>query len=92
MLVEIADADPFEEDRWSGRRVRMGDAVVRVGEQMPRCVMTTINPDTATKDFPTLTVLAEYRKVDNKLMFGMYGDVEEPGLVRVGDPVEPIEV
>jgi uncharacterized protein len=91
MLVQIADADAFEEDRWSGRRVRMGEAVVRVGEQMPRCVITTINPDTATKDFPTLDVLASYRKIGSQLMFGMYGDVEEPGVVRVGDQVEPIE-
>jgi uncharacterized protein len=90
MLVEIDGATAFEEDGWSGRRIRIGDAVVRVGEQMPRCVLTTINPDTATKDFPTLDILATYRKVGQQLMFGMYGEVEEPGVVRVGDPVEPI--
>jgi uncharacterized protein YcbX len=90
MLVEIDDADAFEEDGWSGRRIRIGEAVVKVGEQMPRCVLTTINPDTATKDFPTLDVLASYRKVGKQLMFGMYGDVERAGVVRVGDPVEPL--
>jgi uncharacterized protein YcbX len=90
MLVEIEGATAFEEDGWSGQRIRIGDAVVRVGEQMPRCVLTTINPDTATKDFPTLDILATYRKVGRQLMFGMYGDVEEPGIVRIGDPVEPI--
>jgi uncharacterized protein len=88
MLVELADAGAFEEDGWSGGRIRIGDAVVRVGEQMPRCVLTTINPDTATKDFPTLDVLASYRKVGKQLMFGMYGEVEEAGVVRVGDPVK----
>ena len=88
MLVEIADADAFEEDGWSGRRIRIGEALIRVGEQMPRCVLTTIHPDTATKDFPTLDVLASYRKVGKQLMFGMYGDVERAGIVRVGDPVE----
>jgi uncharacterized protein YcbX len=88
MLVEIADAEAFEEDGWSGGRVRLGDAVVRVGEQMPRCVLTTINPDTATKDFPTLDVLASYRNIGTQLMFGMYADVEQPGTVRIGDQVE----
>ena len=88
MLVEIEDAAAFEEDGWSGKRIRLGDAIVRVGEQMPRCVLTTINPETASKDFPTLDVLASYRKVGRQLMFGMYGDVKEPGIVRVGDPVE----
>jgi uncharacterized protein YcbX len=91
MLVEITDAAAFEEDGWAGRRIRVGDVIVRVGEQMPRCVITTMNPDTAAKDFPTLDVLASYRKIGTKLMFGMYGNVEEPGVVRVGDPVEPIE-
>jgi uncharacterized protein YcbX len=88
MLVEIDDAAAFEEDGWSGKRIRLGDAVVRVGEQMPRCVLTTIDPETGTKDFPTLDVLASYRKVGQQLMFGMYGEVQEPGIVRVGDPIE----
>jgi len=90
MLIEIADADPFEEDRWSGRRIRIGGAVVKVGDAMPRCVVTTLNPDTAKKDFPTLDILASYRKRGTDLLFGMYGDVETAGDVRVGDAVEPI--
>ena len=90
MLVEIDDAAAFEEDGWSGKRIRLGDAVVRVGEQMPRCVLTTIDPDTGTKDFPTLDVLASYRKVGQQLMFGMYGEVEEPGIVRIGDLIEVV--
>jgi hypothetical protein len=88
MLVEITDAAAFEEDGWTGSRVRLGDAVVRVGEQMPRCVITTINPDSAKKDFPTLHVLAGYRKVGTQVMFGMYAQVEQPGPVRIGDQVE----
>jgi uncharacterized protein len=90
MLVEITDADPFQEDTWAGKRIRVGDAIVRVGDQMPRCVMTTMNPETGTKDFPTLNVLASYRKIGTDLMFGMYGEVEVAGDVHVGDPVEPI--
>jgi hypothetical protein len=35
-------------------------------------------------------VIAQYRErsADNQLVFGVYGEVEEPGLVRVGDPAE----
>ena len=90
MLIEITDAEPFEEDTWAGRRIRLGDAVVKVGDPMPRCVVTTLNPDTAKKDFPTLDILAGYRKRGTELLFGMYGDVEVAGDVRVGDAVEPI--
>jgi uncharacterized protein YcbX len=53
-------------------------------------VVTTLNPDTAKKDFPTLDILASYRKRGKELLFGMYGEVEVAGDVRVGDPVEPI--
>ncbi|TMK20169.1 MAG: MOSC domain-containing protein [Actinobacteria bacterium] len=90
MLIEIADAEPFEEDTWGGRRIRIGDAVVTVGDPMPRCVVTTLNPDTAKKDFPTLDILASYRKRGTELLFGMYGEVEVAGEVRVGDAVGPI--
>jgi uncharacterized protein YcbX len=90
MLIEITDAEPFEEDTWAGRRIRFGDAVVKVGDPMPRCVVTTLNPDTAKKDFPTLDILASYRKRGKELLFGMYGEVEVTGDVRVGDPVEPV--
>jgi uncharacterized protein len=88
ILVEVDDCDPYEEDSWSGGRVRLGDSVVAVGDSIARCVVTTLNPDSGRPDFPTLEVLAEHRRREGGLMFGVYGDVEEPGRVRVGDAVE----
>jgi hypothetical protein len=87
MLLEIDGCAPYEEDTWDGRQVAIGVALVRVGEGMPRCTITTLDPDTGTKDFPTLEVLATYRKVGTHLMFGVYGDVERAGRVAVGDEV-----
>lgn len=91
MLIELEGCSPHEEDGWSGRRVRLGDAVVRVGEGIPRCVVTTMHPDTGETDFPTLDVLATYRQHDGQLLFGVYADVEEPGKVHVGDRVAVLE-
>lgn len=88
MLVEVDGCGPHEEDAWSGLRLRIGDAIVRVGDGVPRCVITTMHPDTGEPDFPTLDVLATYRRRDGELQFGVYAEVEEPGCVRVGDPVE----
>jgi hypothetical protein len=88
MLIEVDGCAPYEEDAWSGHRVRLGEAIVRVGDGMPRCVFTTLDPDTGAKDFPTLEVLAEHRKVGTDLLLGVYADVELPGVVRVGDEVE----
>jgi len=90
MLVEIDGCRPHEEDTWTGRHVRIGEAVVLVGDQVPRCVVTTLDPDTGVRDFPTLSVIKKYRGVtgDDELPFGVYGDVVRPGVVRVGDSVD----
>jgi hypothetical protein len=93
MLVEIDGCAPHEEDTWAGRRVRIGDAEVRVGEPVPRCVITTLDPETGMRDFPTLSVIRSYRGVskDKELEFGVYSDVVRPGAIGVGDPVQPLD-
>ena len=91
MLVEIDGVEPFAEDRLSGRRVSIGEAIVRVGRSIPRCAMTTLNPVDGRQDFPTLDVLARTRKVGRDLLLGVYADVERPGVVRVGDDVTRLE-
>lgn len=92
MLVHVADCAPLEEESWIGRRVLLGEAVVRVTKPDPRCAMTTRNPETGERDFDTLAAIRGYRGLRNgkHLDFGVYADVEEPGRVRVGDPVEPL--
>lgn len=92
MLVEIDGCSPHEEDTWAGRQVRIGEAEVRVGNPVPRCVITTLDPDSGRRDFPTLSVIRGYRGVskDNELEFGVYGEVVRPGTIGVGDPVEPL--
>ncbi len=90
MLLEIDGCAPYEEDTWDGRLVAVGDALVRAGEGIARCMITTLDPDTGRKDFPTIQVLAAYRKVGTDVMFGVYGDVERPGRIAVGDEVTPV--
>jgi uncharacterized protein YcbX len=56
-----------------------------------RCVITTQDPDTGHRDFPTLHVIRQYRGLHkgNKLPFGMYAEVIRPGRVSVGDQIVP---
>ncbi len=91
MLVGVGGAAPHEEDEWCGRRIRLGGAVVRVLEPVARCTITTRNPDTGERDLDTLRAIAGYRGLRNgeAIDFGVYGEVVEPGRVRVGDAVEP---
>ncbi|MGZ4149897.1 MAG: MOSC domain-containing protein, partial [Actinomycetota bacterium] len=94
--VELDGCAPFEEDTWDGERVRIGQAVVRLYGQIPRCAVTTLSPDTGEKDFETLKVIAGFRPLMDRdgaggrgIPFGMYAEVEQPGTVAAGDPAGP---
>jgi len=90
MLLEVSGCEPHEEDTWEGKRLRLGAATIMAGAPVPRCVVTTKDPDTGDKDINVLKLIHDYRGrgAGNTLDFGIYGQVEEPGRVCVGDTVE----
>lgn len=92
MLVEIVGCSPHEEDSWTGRRVRVGAALLEVGGPVPRCATTTRDPSTGVRDLDTLREIAAYRgrRDGHDIDFGVYARVLEPGVVRLGDAVEPL--
>jgi MOSC domain-containing protein len=92
MLIGIGGVGAHEEDQWVGSRVQVGRAVVVLHEQVARCAITTQNPETGEPDFDTLREIKAYRGArERKLIdFGVYGEVEEPGRVRLGDAIEPL--
>ncbi len=92
MLIEVDGVAPHEEDGWVGRTVRIGEAAVRFHGHVGRCLITSRDPDTGVVDLPTLDLLGAYRReVDSTepVPFGIYGEVIQPGPVRVGDAVRP---
>ena len=91
MLVAVAGCRPHEEDSWIGRRVKLGDALVRVLVQTGRCATTTRDPSTGLRDFDTLRAIKAYRGLRDgrSADLGVYAEVEQPGRVRVGDGVMP---
>ena len=94
MTIEIEGVSrPHEEDSWAGRTIRVGEVLLRIEKPVPRCVVTTLDPATGKRDFPTLRVIRDYRGVnaENELEFGVYAEVVEGGDARVGDAVESIE-
>jgi uncharacterized protein YcbX len=91
--IEFSNEQPYEEDGWEGRLVCAGGAVLRIGGQIPRCVVTTQDPDTGEKDWNTLTQIAKYRpRIGGRggLPFGMYAHAESPGRAHVGDEIDLI--
>jgi uncharacterized protein len=93
MLFGIDGIEAHEEDGWLGRRVAFGDAIVRLRGLVGRCLVTSKSPDTGEKDLDSLRTIKRYRpevEGEEPIPFGVYGGVEQPGRVRLGDPVEPL--
>lgn len=90
MTFDLEGCAPYEEDTWEGRQVRVGGALLEMHGQVPRCVVTTQDPNTGERDFPTLSLIRSTRGVnaEGKLPFGVYARVLEPGQVSVGDALE----
>jgi uncharacterized protein len=89
MLIEVAGPKAHEEDEWVGRTARVGEARVRFRGHVGRCLVTSQSPDTGIVDLPTLELLS-YRRgeaTSEPLAFGVFGEVLEPGAVRIGDGV-----
>jgi uncharacterized protein len=91
--VVVAGSAPWAEDGW--RLLRIGDVVFRSVKGCDRCVMTTINPDTAAKGKEPIATLARTRRWDGSVWFGinLIPDSLRPagGKIRAGDPVEVLE-
>lgn len=83
LLVETDGDEPFQEDSWLGRELRIGTLRMRVDRRDGRCVITTIDPDTLERMPEVLRTVARER--EGKL--GVYGSTVSPGRVAVGDLV-----
>ena len=89
MLIELDGREAHEEDTWVGCQIGLGETILRISAPVARCAMTTHDPETGQRDYDTLRAIKEYRgQVDGKdLMFGVFGEVERPGVIRLGDEV-----
>lgn len=90
MLLNITGVPPHEEESWSGRRVRLGSAVLQMAGPVPRCNATTRDPDSGERNLKTLKLIADLRGMQPNefgegLNLGAYATVVEPGVISVGD-------
>ncbi len=79
--------EPHQEDGWMNRPISVGDAVVRILAPDPRCAIVDQHPDTGETDTEVVRSILGYRPSPAAAFFGVYGLVEKPGTVRVGDAV-----
>ena len=93
--IEIDGCEPFQEDTWDGHRVTVGGAVLRIRGQIPRCVVTTQDPNTGLREWNTLKQIASFRTPlpdRGGIPFGVYATVETPGGVAVGTEVALLNI
>lgn len=87
----LDDCTPHEEDFWLGGVIAIGPELrLRLVAPDPRCAITTVDPDTGQRDYDTPRLLLSYRPSVRAPYFGVYGVVETPGAVSVGDVVEVV--
>lgn len=84
-VVVAGAAAPYAEDGWG--RVRVGDVALDLVKPCARCVVTTIDPDTARGGAEPLRTLSAYRKVGSKVLFAQNALVRATGGIRTGDSV-----
>lgn len=83
LLIDAPHGEPFAEDGWVGRVLRIGGMRMRVDKRDGRCVMVNIDPRSVESNPAVLKTIARER--DSKL--GVYGSTVEPGVIAVGDAV-----
>jgi uncharacterized protein YcbX len=85
VYLDLTSSDGFAEDEFVGRSLRIGSKVtVAVLQRDGRCMMITLDPDTAEKTPAILKAVAQ----THQGMAGVYGAVLAEGMIRRGDPVE----
>lgn len=85
----VTGTSPHAEDDW--KSIQIGTLFFDLVKPCARCVLTTIDPETAEKGKEPLKTLATYRRVGNKILFGQNVVTKQNGLVKQGDKILVIE-
>ena len=85
--IVLGGVEGLEERRWEGKRLRIGEVVVRLDSLRERCIMTTFHPDTLDQDVDVLK--------DIRLRFGgklaLNAAVQHGGTIALGDSAEIVD-
>jgi uncharacterized protein YcbX len=84
LISDTQEGVAFPEQEWQGRRIQVGEAIVQVTVECPRCVMVTHGFDDLQKDPGIMRSLVK----ETGGILGVYATVEQPGRVKVGDSIE----
>jgi uncharacterized protein len=88
VYLDLESAKSFKENEFVGRSLRIGPrVVVSILERDPRCMMITLDPETAEK---TPAILKRVAQAHDGFA-GVYGAILAEGMIRKGDSVELLD-
>lgn len=87
--IIVSGTEAHGEDRL--RKITIGEVEMYGVKPCARCIMTTIDVDTAQKGKEPLKSLATYRKLGHKILFGENLIPSNEGQIVVGDTLEVLE-
>jgi uncharacterized protein len=87
ILLELPDARPFEEDRWLGRQVWIGDVLLEIVSRSERCIVPTLDAEAAERSPGMLSAIVRGRGG----MIGVTARALTGNRLRVGDPVALVD-
>ena len=85
VIVETTAA--FSENQWVGAKLKMGQAIVEIVDDVKRCAAINVDPATATRQPDNLIIM---RQTFGHSYLGVFGRVIASGAVQCGDIVSVI--
>lgn len=83
IVLDSGIAAGFLENEWIGGTLQIGEAQIRIVEATKRCGMTLIAQPGLDEEPEILRQILRH----NKRNLGVYGVIDRPGVIAVGDPV-----
>ncbi len=82
--------NPHDEDKWL--RIKIGEITFNVVKPCARCVITTVNQETAEKGKEPLRTLSKYRRASGKIFFGQNMIAGNTGQVKLNDEIKVLKI
>ncbi|WP_096187614.1 MOSC domain-containing protein [Evansella halocellulosilytica] len=87
LVIELTDKMPFIEEKWIGKRLKIGSEVeIEINSHCKRCMIITVNPEDGANDSTLLKTVANERNNN----FGVYASVIKTGKISVGDKCQAL--
>jgi uncharacterized protein YcbX len=85
--IVVGGVPGLTERGWPGRTLRIGDTVIGIKSLRPRCIVTTIDPDTGAQNLDVLRRI--HRQFGGAVALDCW--VAHGGTIRLGDSVEVVD-